>query len=171
MNRRVLVAGIGNIFLRDDGFGVEVAQRLQARVMPHGVHLEDFGIRGLHLALELLEGYDALVLVDAVPMDEVPGTVLLLEPEFAGSPEGARDDGAGFEAHSMNPTVVFDMLAGLGGHVDRIFIVGCQPLRVDEGIGLSAPVAGAVDRAAEAVVELLAELCTPAYPNGREASP
>ena len=104
-------------------------------------------------------------------MDEVPGTVLLLEPEFAGSPEGARDHGAGFEAHSMNPTVVFDMLAGLGGHVDRIFIVGCQPLRVDEGIGLSAPVAGAVDREAEAVVELLAEFAHTRDPNGREASP
>ena len=176
MNRRVLVAGIGNIFLGDDGFGVEVAQRLQRCAVPPGVHVEDFGIRGLHLALELLEGYDALVLVDAVPMDEVPGTVVLLEPELdAGYPQGARmdgaPDGAHLEAHSMSPTVVFDMLAGLGGHVDRIFIVGCQPLRVDEGIGLSAPVAAAVDRAVEAVVELLAELCAPAYPNGREASP
>jgi hydrogenase maturation protease len=175
VNRRVLVAGIGNIFLGDDGFGVEVAQCLQRGAVPAHVHVEDFGIRGLHLALELLEGYDALVLVDAVPMDEVPGTVVLLEPEIDADPlEGARidgADGAGFEAHSMSPTVVFDMLAGLGGHVDRIFIVGCQPLRVDEGIGLSAPVAAAVDRAVEAVVELLAELCAPAYPNGREASP
>ena len=80
----VLVAGIGNIFLADDGFGVEVAQRLRRPALPDGVRVEDFGIRGVHLAYELLDGYDALVLVDAVPMGEPPGTVAVIEPELAG---------------------------------------------------------------------------------------
>jgi len=83
--RRVLVAGIGNIFLSDDGFGVEVAQRLLTRPVPDGVRVEDFGIRGVHLAYELLDGYETLVLVDAVPMGEAPGTVALLEPEISAS--------------------------------------------------------------------------------------
>ena len=78
----MLVAGIGNIFLGDDGFGVEVAQRLADRPMPEGVQVADFGIRGVHLAYELLDGYDALVLVDAVPMGEPPGTVAVIEPEL-----------------------------------------------------------------------------------------
>ena len=79
---RVLVAGIGNIFLGDDGFGVEVADRLAGRTLPDGVQVADFGIRGVHLAYELLDGYDALVLVDAVPMGEPPGTVAIIEPEL-----------------------------------------------------------------------------------------
>ena len=78
---RVLVAGIGNIFLGDDGFGVEVASRLAARPLPDGVRVEDFGIRGVHLAYELLDGYDVLVLVDAVPIGEAPGTVAVIEPD------------------------------------------------------------------------------------------
>jgi hydrogenase maturation protease len=158
----VLVAGIGNIFLGDDGFGVEVAQRMRTREVPDGVRVEDFGIRGLHLAYELLNGYDTLVLVDAVPMGEVPGTVQLLEPEVDTAPDAPT-----IEAHSMTPAVVLDMLAGLGGSVDRIFIVGCEPARVDEGIGLSEPVEMAVDRAVAAIDVLLAELCAPAHSNGK----
>jgi len=157
---RVLVAGIGNIFLGDDGFGVEVAQRMRSRELPEGVRVEDFGIRGLHLAYELLDGYDTLVLVDAVPMGEAPGTVQLLEPEV----DTARDAPA-IEAHSMTPAVVLDMLAGLGGRVDRIFIVGCEPERVDEGIGLSEPVELAVDGAVAAIDVLLVELYAPAHSN------
>ena len=132
----MLVAGIGNIFLGDDGFGVEVAQRLLARPVPEGVRVEDFGIRGVHLAYELLDGYDALVLVDAVPMGEAPGTVALIEPEIS-ELEPGDDPVPTLEAHSMSPAVVLDMLAGLGGKVDRILIVGCEPATVDEGIGLS----------------------------------
>ncbi len=164
-DRRVLVAGIGNIFLSDDGFGVEVAQRLLARPVPEGVHVEDFGIRGVHLAYELLDGYETLVLVDAVPMGEVPGTVALLEPEIS-ELEIGDDPAPTLEAHSMSPAVVFDMLAGLGGKVDRILIVGCEPATVEEGIGLSDVVAASVDRAIEAVDDVLAELCPSASPNG-----
>ena len=150
---KVLVAGIGNIFFGDDGFGVEVANRLLAETVPPGVKVEDFGIRGVHLAYELLDGYDALVLIDALPMGESPGTVALIEPQIG------ETGGGGLDAHSMSPAVVLAMLAGLGGHVDRIVVVGCQPENVDEGIGLSAVVTGAIDGAVRATKELLADIC------------
>ena len=156
----MLVAGIGNIFLGDDGFGVEVANRLAGRALPDGVRVADFGIRGVHLAYELLDGYDALVLVDAVPMGEPPGTVAIIEPELrrrSARPTTTR--APALDAHSMNPAVVLGMLASLGGQVDRVLVVGCQPSVIDEGIGLSSPVAAAVDRAVDAVLEALAELC------------
>ncbi len=147
---RTLVAGIGNIFLSDDGFGVEVAARLVREPMPDDVHVEDFGIRGVHLAYELLDGYDTLVLVDALPRGEPPGTVTVLEPALDDLP------GAAMDAHTMDPGTVLATLDGLGGQVGRVLIVGCEPLTVDEGIGLSEPVAAAVDVAAETVMDLVA---------------
>ena len=141
---RTLVAGIGNIFLGDDGFGVEVAKRLG---------LPDYGIRGVHLAYELLEGYDALVLIDAMPMGEPPGTVAVFEPDIE-SLEAAPM----IEAHSMNPAVVLGLLRALGGQMPHVVIVGCEPGSVDEGIGLSAPVAAAVEPAAETVRRIVADL-------------
>jgi hydrogenase maturation protease len=153
---KVLVAGIGNIFLGDDGFGVEVATRLAGQVMPDGVRVEDYGIRGVHLAYELLEGYDGLVLIDAVPIGEEPGTVAIIEPD--------RDDIGGgdgvpvMDAHAMNPAAVLGMLADMGGRVDRVLVVGCEPAVVDETLGLSPPVAAAVDRAIAAVGSALSEL-------------
>ena len=162
---RVLVAGIGNIFFGDDAFGVEVAGRLAGRALPAGVRVEDYGIRGVHLAYELLEGYDALVLVDAVPMGEEPGTVAIIEPEQGPRGDGRdeADDGPApaLDAHTMNPAVVLGMLESLGGRLDRVLVVGCEPSVVDEGIGLSIPVADAVDRGVDAVLEALAELCVP----------
>ena len=102
---KILVAGIGNIFLGDDGFGVEVAARLAGAELPEGVRVEDFGIRGVHLAYELLDGYDALVLVDAVPMGEPPGTVAIIEPDPV-EPTWANPAAPAMDAHSMNPAVV-----------------------------------------------------------------
>jgi hydrogenase maturation protease len=166
---RVLVAGIGNIFLSDDGFGVEVAQRLADRPQPAGARVEDFGIRGVHLAYELLEGYEVLVLVDAVPMGESPGTVNLLEPDV--DTNGHDDEVPVIEAHSMSPAVVLDLLAGLDGRVDRILIVGCEPASLDDGIGLSEPVSNAVEPAVAAVESLLADLCSPVFSHGKEATP
>jgi hydrogenase maturation protease len=172
----VLVAGIGNIFLGDDGFGVEVAARLAGVDVPDGVRVVDFGIRGVHLAYELLDGYDALVLIDAVPMGEEPGTVAIIEPDLAPSgPAEGDDDGDGgdpglgptMDAHSMSPAVVLALLASLGGHVDRVLVVGCEPSVIEEGIGLSAPVASAVDRAVEAVLEVGAELSIPSKERSR----
>jgi hydrogenase maturation protease len=160
---KVLVAGIGNIFLSDDGFGSEVAQRVALRGadLPPDVKVEDFGIRGVHLAYELLDGYDALVLVDAMPLHEEPGTVCIVEPDPPEPVEAGDDVAPALDAHSMSPGVVLHMLASLGGTVDRIVVIGCEPATVEDGIGLSDPVAAAVEEAVDAVLEVIDELCSP----------
>jgi hydrogenase maturation protease len=157
-DRRVLVAGIGNIFLGDDAFGVEVATRLAARPQPEGVRVVDFGIRGLHLAYELLDGWDVLVLVDALPFGDAPGTLAVLEPDRPEPPDPGDDVAPDVDAHSMGPGVVLGMLAGLGGSVERILVVGCQPADVSEGLGLSDAVAAAVDPAVALCEQLIADL-------------
>ena len=161
MSRRVLLAGIGNIFLGDDGFGVEVATRLGRQAVPDGVQVADYGIRGVHLAYELLDGYDTLVLVDAVPMGETPGTLAVIEPETPAAPVGGDDVAPVIDAHSMSPGVVLGMLAGLGGSVDRVVVVGCEPATLDEGIGLSPAVAAAVEPAVELCRGLLTAMTEP----------
>jgi hydrogenase maturation protease len=158
VTRRALVAGIGNLFFGDDGFGVAVAQRLAAEPVPEGARVADFGIRGVHLAYELLDGYDVLVLVDAAVLGDEPGTVALIEIDPI-RPGARADDGAPvIDAHSMSPDVVLGLLAGLGGTVGRVFVVGCQPETTEDGIGLSAPVTDAIEVAARMVCELLADL-------------
>jgi len=161
---RVLVAGIGNIFLGDDGFGVEVVQRVAARPVPEGVEVVDFGIRGLHLAYQLLDGYDVLVLVDALPVGEAPGTVVLVEAEVPDTPSDPEITGPALDAHTMSPAVVLGTLAYLGGSIDRVLVVGCQPANVEEGIGLSEPVAAAVDNALTMLDEVLSDLLTESDP-------
>jgi hydrogenase maturation protease len=161
VSRRVLLAGIGNIFLGDDGFGVEVATRLGRQAVPDGVQVADYGIRGVHLAYELLDGYDTLVLVDAVPMGETPGTLVAIEPEAPAAPAGGDDVAPVIDAHSMSPGVVLGMLAGLGGSVDRVVVVGCEPATLDEGIGLSPAVAAAIEPAVELCRGLLTEMTEP----------
>jgi hydrogenase maturation protease len=151
---RVLVAGVGNIFLGDDGFGVEVARRLASEELPGWARVADFGIRGVHLAYELLDGYDTAILVDAAPRGEAPGTVYVIEPER----HADRDPEAPLvDAHGMEPRAVLDLLDVLGGEA-RVLVVGCEPAEVTERIGLSPPVARAVDDAVEVVRELLAEI-------------
>jgi hydrogenase maturation protease len=149
MSASVLVAGIGNIFLSDDGFGVEVASRLAEVSVPEGVKVGDFGIRGVHLAYELLEGYDSVILIDALPTGDPPGTVCVFEPELDGAGVGVLD------AHSLDPAAVLLMLGDLGGHVGRVLVVGCQPATLAEGIGLSEPVAAAVAEAVQVVLTLV----------------
>jgi len=119
MSKKILVAGVGNIFLGDDGFGVEVARRLTGEKMPAGVRVADFGIRGVHLAYELLEGYDTTILVDAAPRGERPGTVYVIEVDVddpgSGVPsERAGEEGALVDAHGMEPDAVFGLLRALG---------------------------------------------------------
>jgi hydrogenase maturation protease len=156
---KVLVAGVGNVFLSDDGFGVEVARRLTGRALPDGVEVTDVGIRGMHLAYRLLDGYRALVLVDTVRHGHPPGTLYLLEHDL----DEQRAEAA-FDAHGMDPGALLGMLDGLARGVgverpvDRVLVVGCEPASVDEGIGLTEPVAAAVDRAAQAVVDLVGDL-------------
>ena len=148
---RVLVAGIGNIFLGDDGFGVEVAKRLSSHEFPAGVRVVDFGIRGLDLAYAL-DGYETTILVDAYPHGQVPGTVSLVEPDLSKleeSPQGV------VEAHGMDPLNVLRMALSMNGGLNKILLVGCEPATFggEEGrMGLSEPVEAAVDEAVELVV-------------------
>ncbi len=153
---RVLVAGIGNIFLGDDGFGVEVVARLRERSLPDGVEVADFGIRGLDLAYALMDGYDAAVLVDALPRGERPGTLFVLEPELESVEAEAM-----VESHAMNPMAVLRLVKQMGGRPSRLYVVGCEPegLGPEEGqIGLSDPVQASVEAGADLVERLLADL-------------
>jgi hydrogenase maturation protease len=167
VTRRVLVAGIGNIFLGDDGFGVEVAARLAGRKLPEGVRAADFGIRGIHLAYELLDGYDALVLIDAMPLGEPPGTLAVVEPDEL-RPHPNDEVSTVFDAHTMSPGVVLGILEMLDAQVKRIVIVGCQP-QAFEGIGLSPPVEEAVEVAVDLLEDVLNDICLPAEPAVSEA--
>jgi hydrogenase maturation protease len=161
MSPRVLIAGVGNIFLGDDGFGPAAAQRLAAAALPAGVQVVDYGIRGMHLAYDLLDGPDALVLLDATPRAGAPGDLVVLEV-------GPDDLGSGdFDGHGMAPTAVLASLGSLGGRLPRTFVVGCQPADIGERIGLSPAVAASIDPAVETVLRLLAtELQVPADPAG-----
>jgi hydrogenase maturation protease len=149
---RLLVAGIGNIFLADDAFGPEVLRALASRPLPPGVHARDFGIRGLDLAYALLDGYDTAVLVDAAPRGHRPGTLSLIEPD---PPD--RTAAAPPEAHGMDPAKVLALAAHLGPEpLPRVLVLACEPQirpRGDEDVmpGLSAPVREAVDRAVQAL--------------------
>jgi hydrogenase maturation protease len=163
---RVLVAGVGNIFLSDDGFGPAVAQELgPAAALGTDVVVTDFGIRGVHLAYELLNGYDALVLIDAVSRGDPPGTVSVIDASAAG-PDLVAGDGVlmAMDAHGMHPGAVLGMVEDLGGRVDQVLVVGCEAGSVEEGIGLSGPVAAAVPAAVAAVKELIGTLVKEATP-------
>ncbi|MEE4543915.1 hydrogenase maturation protease [Streptomyces sp. V4-01] len=154
---RVLVAGLGNIFLGDDGFGVEAVARLARRDLPPGVETADIGVRGVHLAYQLLDGYDTVVLLDATARGGAPGTVYLIDEAAAVPGDGAQ---ALIDGHRMTPDAVLALLdtlsAGTGGERPRrIAVVGCEPACLDEGIGLSDPVAASVDEAVDAVLRLL----------------
>jgi hydrogenase maturation protease len=161
MTPKVLVAGIGNIFQSDDAFGVEVVGRLLAETFPAGVRLEDFGIRGIHLAYELLEGYDALIIIDAVPMGEPAGTLAVIAPDIV--PTDEMDESVhAVDAHTMSPDVVLATLARLGGSVERIYIVGCQPANLGDGMGLTPAVEDSIDGAVALCRELVADIVQPA---------
>ncbi|MGQ4361597.1 hydrogenase maturation protease [Streptomyces sp. SAS_272] len=161
---RTLVAGIGNIFLGDDGFGVETARRLAERDLPARTEVVDTGVRGMDLAYRLLDGYDTLVLVDATARGEAPGTLYVIEHDVGGTPSPPA---AAMDGHRMTPDAVLALLATLCAGTGtepprRVLVVGCEPASVDEGIGLSAPVSGAVPRAVRLIEELLRDAETSA---------
>lgn len=158
--KSILIAGIGNMFLADDGFGVAVATRLAGKNFPSGVRVADFGIRGFDLAYALMEGYETTILVDAYPGEGEPGTLFVLEPDLQELNSAAAQPGA-IEPHAMNPIAVLRMAVNMGGQLKRVLLVGCVPatLGPEEGqMGLSEPVAAAVDEAAKLVESLVARI-------------
>ena len=154
---RILVAGIGNLFLGDDGFGVEMASRLGWRQLPSGVRVEDFGIRGMDLAYELGAGYDAAILIDATPRGQAPGTLYVIEPEL-------QDGAVGIDVHGMDPVKVLGLARTLGELPERILVVGCEPATRmspdDEDVvaELSEAVRASLARAERLVMDLLDDL-------------
>ena len=157
--KRVLVAGVGNIFLGDDGFGVEVVRRLTERDMPEGVEVKDFGIRGMDLAYALQEDYEVVIFVDAVPRGEEPGTVYLIEPEIE------EDGEISLDTHGMDPVKVIKLSRALGAEPARTLVVGCEPQVVlsgedydDMSMELSEPVHAAVGDAVKLVESLVEEI-------------
>ena len=157
MTGRVLVAGVGNIFLGDDGFGVEVAKRLATADLPSWVQVADYGISGMHLAYDLADGYETAILIDTAQRGEEPGTLTVIE---AGRPEetGALPESRLFDAHGMQPDVVLGVLDMLGARSARVLVVGCEPASLDYGMELSEPVAKAVGEAVQVVTGLIAEI-------------
>ena len=159
MSGRILVAGIGNIFLADDGFGCEVVRRLAERELPENVEVREFGIRGMDLAYALMDPYEAVIFVDAVPRGEEPGTVYLIEAEVPEEGEVALD------THGMDPVNVIRLARVLGAEIPRTLVVGCEPQVVLSGeqyddmlMELSAPVEAAVEEAAKLVQSLVEEI-------------
>ena len=144
---KTLVAGVGNIFFGDDGFGPAVIRALAGSL--DGVRVEDYGIRGLHLAYELLSGYDRAILIDALPRGGTPGTLYVIEPD----PTKAA---ATADAHRMDLSSVFAFMRTLGGATPPLILVGCEPAGIEEGMELSPPVAEAVERAAALVRRIVA---------------
>ncbi|MDB5307153.1 MAG: hybD [Gemmataceae bacterium] len=172
MNRaRVLVAGVGNIFLGDDAFGVEVVRELAGRPLPDGVRVVDFGIRGLDLTYALLDGYEAVILVDATPRGGQPGTLYVLEVD----PPGPGEPGAAdltVEGHNLDPAKVLRLAAAMGSPARRLLVVGCEPAPPGEfeemAAGLSRPVRDAVGEAVSLVESLAGTLL--AAPGGNAVS-
>ena len=158
-HKRILVAGVGNIFLGDDGFGVEVVKRLAGRELPAGVEVKDFGIRGMDLAYALQDDYELVVFVDATPRGEKPGTVYLIEAEIEEDGEVALD------THGMDPVKVIKLSRALGAKPTRTLVVGCEPQVVLSGedydemlMELSEPVQAAVEEAVKLVESLVKEI-------------
>jgi hydrogenase maturation protease len=151
---RILIAGIGNIFLGDDGFGVEVVKRLSTRELPAGIRVVDFGIRGFDLAYALQDGYETTILVDACPHGQAPGTISLIEPDLSKLDEPQHGI---IETHGMNPLNVLRMAASMGGALRKVLLIGCEPATLggEEGqMGLSEPVEAAVDEAVLMIASL-----------------
>ena len=158
MTPTILIAGIGNIFLGDDAFGVEVVRSLLKRRLPESVSVKDFGIRGFDLAYALLDPWRTVILIDALPRGEAPGTLFVMEPDLAGMGSSTSPDMA-FNAHGMDPARVLNLAASIGSISPEVFIVGCEPLdfgdELEGRMGLSAPVAAVMEDASDMVERLI----------------
>ena len=156
--KQILVAGIGNAWMRDDGFGGEVAKVLEARELPDGVRVMDFGSGGLDLAYEVMRGYDALILIDVSRQGEAPGTLYVMEAD-PDDVDGRVEDGQMLDPHGMDPETVLRFVKYVGGWPGRVFVVACEPEIVEDvGFGLSDAVSGSLARAADVVLETIDEL-------------
>jgi hydrogenase maturation protease len=155
---KILIAGIGNIFMGDDAFGSEVARRLMNELLPPEVRVTDFGIRSYDLAYALMDGYDVTILVDITSQKQAPGTVYLIEPDLS---QLDRLDETMADAHSMSPVKVLQMLRTFGSSPGRLYLVGCEPaiLEVEDGqLGLSKIVEASIPRAIELIKSLVNDL-------------
>jgi hydrogenase maturation protease len=156
--KQILVAGVGNAFLSDDGFGGAVAADLERRGVPSGVTVMDFGTGGLDLAYEVMRGYDALVVVDVSRQGGEPGTLYVIEPDEAEVDAGI-EDGELIDPHGMDPKTVLRFVKSVGGWPGKVIVVACEPTAVEAmGMELSKDVAAAVERAVDTVLEQVAEL-------------
>jgi hydrogenase maturation protease len=156
--RSILVAGVGNAWLRDDGFGGEVARRLTERELPPGVSVMDAGTGGLDLAYEVMRGYDALVILDVSRQGGEPGTLYVMEPD-EDSVQGSIEDGETLNPHGMDPQTVLRFVKSIGAWPGRVIVIACEPAEVEEmGWGLSSEVRDTVDRAVDLVVETVGDL-------------
>ena len=169
----ILVAGIGNIFKGDDGFGVAVAQRMAGRPLPAGVTVKDFGIRGLDLTYALLDGYAAVILVDTAQRGEPPGTVYVIEPEASAIADPQPEDLL-LSPHELDPVRILRLATALGGQCRRVVLVACEPASFgDEELGameLAPPVAAAVVPAADLVEEIIHQLLAEETPRWTAAT-
>jgi hydrogenase maturation protease len=155
---RILVAGVGNAWLRDDGFGGEVARRLERRQLPAGVAVMDAGTGGLDLAYEVMRGYDALVILDVSRQGGEPGTLYVMEVSEE-SIEGRIEDGEAINPHGMDPQTVLRFVRSIGAWPGKVVVIACEPAEVEElGIGLSEEVQAAVERAVDLVMQTAEEL-------------
>jgi hydrogenase maturation protease len=163
MTAKILVAGVGNIFLGDDGFGVEVARSLSKRQLPGNVTVKDFGIRGFDLAYALLDPWDAVILVDALPRGEAAGTLYVVEPNLAGMGSSASADTA-INPHGMDPVRVLNLAASMGTISAQVLILGCEPHdfgdELEGRMGLSTPVQAAIEEASNMIEELVGRIVT-----------
>lgn len=153
-----MIAGVGNMFLKDDGFGTEVIKELQKYPLPEGVEIKDFGTGGLKLAYDLMRGYDGLVLIDASQRGEKPGTLYVIEPEEA-SVETNLEDGGPIDPHGSDPATILRFVKGIGAWPGKVLIVACEPESVEDfEIGLSQPVRDAVAGAVTLVNDIINEI-------------
>lgn len=161
--KQVLIAGIGNAWQRDDGFGSEVARRLEGRELPDGIAVIDFGTGGLDLAYQVMYGYDGLLMIDVSRQGGSPGTLYVMEVDEDEVPGGSVEDGEVLNPHAMDPETVLRFIKITGGWPGKVVIVACEPETVEEmGVGLTPVVEEAVERAVELVLETAKELLTDA---------
>jgi hydrogenase maturation protease len=160
---KILVAGVGNIFLGDDAFGVEVVRSLSKRQLPENVTVKDFGIRGFDLAYALLDPWDAVILVDALPRGEAAGTLYVVEPNLAGIGSPASEEMA-INPHGMDPVRVLNLAASMGTISAQVLILGCEPHdfgdELEGRMGLSTPVQAATEEASTMIEELVGRILT-----------